>query len=319
MAMHGGSLQPSRASAPPFRLPLQAAPSTRSMLTVLSVWIQRTANAPPIDAGQAYEPEGGVTDQRCADHAFDAQTSSGSFGICALSLFLPAERFWDAQPHASSLLVRPPRARTVPSEKKDAEQARAGWCCGCTEDFSCSSPPNQHVPFGRRGHGLCAFCLLPSSAAATCTLLASPIRDRQMAGGSARPPRPPLAPFRGIRAGGTLACSYGALISGHLPDGHARMPYLRNVSTIVRTEEAKMRKIGDEEPSTADEIRFELWRQAASSLGSSCTHRTSSRPTPPTSSSRPPPTSTLRVQPVSPTTTALHHRIFLRIALRIAH
>lgn len=79
-----------------------------------------------------------------------------------------------------------------------------------------------------------------------------------------------------------------------------------------------MRKIGDEEPSTADEIRFELWRQAASSLGSSCTHRTSSRPTPPTSSSRPPPTSTLRVQPVSPTTTDLHHRIFLRIFLRIA-
>lgn len=193
MAMHGGSLQPSRASAPPFRLPLQAAPSTRSMLTMLSVWIQRTANAPPIDAGQAYEPEGGVTDQRCADHAFDAQTSSGSSGICALSLFLPAERFWDAQPHASSLLVRPPRARTVPSEKKDAEQARAGWCCGCTEDFSCSSPPNQHVPFGRRGHGLCAF--VPSAFQCRCNMHASRLAHTRSTDGGwiCTPTEPPAS------------------------------------------------------------------------------------------------------------------------------
>ncbi|GAK65965.1 uncharacterized protein PAN0_011d4187 [Moesziomyces antarcticus] len=168
MAMHGGSLQPSRASAPSPSL------STASR-SLDSVHVHRAQLLDPMHSRstQSKRTSLSVGDGPALRRlGFDAQTGSGSFfGIGArCHFFLPAEPLWDAQPHASSMLVRPSRAH--PAKKKTPSRRGPSWCCGWMHrrfQLQLASEPAC-------GFRPSSMAFLPSAFHCRCNL-----RDRQMA------------------------------------------------------------------------------------------------------------------------------------------
>ncbi len=195
-----------------------------------------------------------------------------------------------------SLMPRPcsfgRRARIPQRKRRRADEGRVGVVDGCTEDFSCSSPPNQHVAFGRRAW---PFCLLPSTAAATCAI------DRWL--GICTPTAPSASSTQSHPCRRYISVHLQWVLSlvtfGMIKREKTNLIVL--VQTFEQREKGEREQIGDKELWRADP-RFGAKPRAL--LARAARTAQSSRPTPPTSSfSRPPPISTLRVQRVSPPAT----------------